>query len=137
MRGPPGTLAPRMGADMSDRLPSSTPDIPLVLHPMVYAAARARVDDLLAHTYAVVDEWFGYRTGLPVNARSHRYPEARERGIGVVLAVLHRERSPWSMKYGAPDVELVILRWNGVEVSQLANYHCEHVTGPLVWPVSA
>jgi hypothetical protein len=137
MRGAAAERAPRMCDGMSDRLPSSTPDIPLVLHPEVYAAARARVDDLLSHTYVAVDGWSGHRTGLAVNARSHRYPEALERGIGVVLTVLHRARSPWSMTYGAPDVEFVILRWDGQQISQLANYHCEHVTGPFEWPVSA
>lgn len=122
---------------MTFTLAAVTPDIPLVLHPKVYAAARAQVDDLLSHTYVPVREWSGYRTGLAVNARSHRYPAALERGIGVVLAVLHRERSPWTMTYGAPDVELVILRWNGRDLSRLADYHCQHVTGAREWPASA
>ena len=103
--------------------------LPLVLGPAVYADAEAKLRALTRDGYTPVEVAGSYRTGQRVNARSHVYPGARERGVGTVVAIAEFPESHWAQKWGVPDVELVILRWDGT-VTQLGYHHVERCLSP-------
>jgi hypothetical protein len=89
-----------------------------------YVAMRS---ELATHGYRDV-EHPRLRPGRRVRHQAERWPEARDFGTGVLLAVMERTNSPWSASWGGPDIEVIVLRdrplFPGMsQLSQLANYH--------------
>jgi hypothetical protein len=109
----------------------TTPAIPLVLRPDIYASAAEKLESFIERGYTPVEQYRDFRTGQALNARSHRYPEARERGIGVALAIFEKPDSFWERKWGIPDVEFIILRWD-TRLSVLGLHHVEKCRGLLL-----
>jgi len=106
-------------------LTPGVPVLPLVLRPDVYEDAAKQVAVYARVGYSLVPRHQQYRTGSRVNTRSRTYYGARAHGIGVVLAIGHASNSYWSQKLRAPDVEVLVLRWDGQTVSSFANYPLE------------
>ena len=90
--------------------------------------ADQAVADLLSRGYVHIDEVAGIRVGDRVHHIGQRWWQARQEGTATVVAVTENVGSAWAQKYGARDVELVVLRdkpiFEGMSrVSTWANYH--------------
>lgn len=94
---------------------------------------QSAADELLAGLHAAgyqdLAEWRELKPGVRIRHRGHQYPEAYERGTGVVVAVTEKPDSSWSKTYGAADIEMVVLNderpqaLGARRVSTLAQYH--------------
>jgi hypothetical protein len=100
------------------------------------AAERVEVAELVAglheRGYRDIDRHDALHVGARIRHAGHRWPEAYERGTGVVLALTERSPSSWSQTYRMADVELIAV-WDedrlGGRVSSVAQYHVEAVGG--------
>lgn len=98
------------------------------------AEAEAMLAQLHADGYRDIPEHGSLRPGVRIRHRGDQYPQAYDHGTGVVLHVTEKSPSSWSVSYGAPDIEMVVLydrpRLGGSRLSQLAQYHVEVVEMP-------
>jgi len=62
--------------------------------------------------------------GCRVRKANQRWPEAFERGTGVVDRIFHKPNSAWEQKYRRPDVELIVKNDDGTH-SYVADYHVD------------
>lgn len=96
------------------------------LAPDVLAEAASLLDELLSRGYVEKEFHNELRPGARVRHRGHQYPEAYQRGTGVVLHVTQKSPSSWEQSWRMPDVELVVL-WDREQLwgrmSLLAQYH--------------
>lgn len=82
---------------------------------------------LHAFGYVDIEQHGDLRPGTRIRHAGQRWPEAYEHGTGVVLALTERPNSAWSLSWGRPDIEMVVL-WDrpwplDSRLSQLAQYH--------------
>lgn len=99
---------------------------------MLTPTERTRAAAMLAELHAA-----GYRDathkllqpGARVRHTGHQYPEAFRIGTGTVLHVTEKPDSAWSLTYGAPDIELIVLWDTTRSLSQVANYHVDLIAG--------
>jgi hypothetical protein len=86
--------------------------------------------DLHADGYRQIDHHNDLQAGARVRHAGDQYPGAYRSGTGTVLTVTEKRHSSWSVVYGMPDVELVVLFDVGTgrpRLSRLAQYHVEVV----------
>lgn len=94
------------------------------------AEAQAMLAQLRANGYRDIGNHGPLSPGARIRHRAEQYPEAYRDGTGVVLHLTEKPESSWSQSYGAPDIELTMLRDKaqfGSRLSQLAHYHVETV----------
>jgi hypothetical protein len=94
------------------------------------------LQDLHDQGYRDIEQHDGLRVGTRVRHRGEQYPEAFRDGTGVVIALTERPDSSWSLSWGMPDVELVVLRdtprFDGQSrLSWVAQYHVSAVEEQL------
>lgn len=108
-----------------------TTDVFTSLPADVRAEAASLLDELRERGYEEREFFNELRPGARVRHTGHRYPEAYERGTGVVLHVTEKKPSSWSQTYGVTDAEMVVLWDEGVplghRMSLVAQYHVQHV----------
>jgi hypothetical protein len=87
---------------------------------------------LHAGGYQDVAEHKALKPGTRIRHSGHRWPEAIDKGTGVVIAITEKPDSSWSADWGRPDIELIAL-WDKPQpfarLSQLAQYHVAAVDG--------
>lgn len=91
------------------------------------------LDGLRRRGYVIKKSHNELRAGARVRHRGHQYPEALRYGTGMVLHVTEKSPSAWSVKWGVPDVEMIVLwdnpGWLFGAFSMLAQYHVQYVCG--------
>lgn len=104
----------------------------IVLDANEQAKVAGILDDLHQSGYRDIEAHGSLCVGARIRHSGHRWPEAYERGTGVVLAITEKPDSAWSRSWGKPDVELIAV-WDtptfGIRVSQLAQYHVAVIEG--------
>jgi hypothetical protein len=98
---------------------------------------QKRAEEMLAELhergYRDVEQHGKLRAGVRVRHVGHRWPEAYENGTGGVVAITEKPNSAWSLTYGKPDIEMVVLldapSLSGSRLSGLAQYHVEVIGG--------
>lgn len=105
--------------------------LPLVISPQVYETCADAARTLIRRGYAQVTDTREYRTGLRVNLVSRQYTTAKVNGVGAVVAIFEKTNSPWANKWGIPDVEVLVLLWNGT-LRAFGLHHLEHCYTELV-----